>query len=307
MKVIFPHNRGKQNLRFHNLMLPYYFLSPAAILFMIFLLYPIINVFYYSFQNYNPGAFYGNGFAGVDNFVTIFTTDKRFVQALIISIRWVFTQISLQLLCGLIIALLLNQHFFGRAVVRSIIISPWALSGVLVSILWALLYNEHIGPINDILMRLSIIKRPVAWLANLDTVFHAAALAELWRGIPLFAIALLAALQSVPDELYESCAMDGGGVFWKFFFVTLPYLKDTIILTTLLRAVWEFNGVDLIMNLTGGGPMNSTTTLSLYIANLAIKSQQFGYGSAVAVIAFFFLLIFAVLYLRLSKFGETSL
>jgi multiple sugar transport system permease protein len=87
----------------------------------------------------------------------------------------------------------------------------------------------------------------------------------------------------------------------------MPYLKDTIILTTLLRAVWEFNAVDLIMNLTGGGPIDYTTTLSLYIARLAIRSQEFGYGSAVAVISFLFLLIFAILYLRLSKFGEESL
>ena len=301
---------GKKNLRwrrYSNLLLPYYFLSPAAILFIVFLIYPILNVFYYSLHHFNPGAFYGNRFAGLENFVTIFTSDRRFTNSLLVSFRWVFTQVSLQLLCGLMIALLINRHFFGRAVVRCIIISPWALSGVLVSIIWALLYNEHIGPINDILMRLQIIERPVAWLGNLDTVFNAVVLAELWRGIPLFAIALLAALQSVPDELYESCAMDGGGVFWRFFCITLPYLKDTIILTTLLRAIWTFNGVDLIMNLTGGGPINYTTTLSLYIANLAIRSQEFGYGSAVAVVAFFILLIFAVLYLRLSKFGETSL
>ena len=302
-----PGVRRKSKLRLHNLMLPYYFLSPAAILFMVFLFYPILNVFYYSFQHYNPGAWYGNGPAGFDNFIKIFTDDPRFVQAFIISLRWIFTQVSLQLVCGLLIALLLNRHFFGRGLVRSIIISPWALSGVIVSILWALLYNEHIGPINDVLLRLSLIERPVAWLANLDTVFGAVSLAQFWRGIPLFVIVLLAALQSVPDELYESCAMDGGGTFWKFFCITLPYLKDTIILTTLLRTVWEFNAVDLIYNLTGGGPINYTTTLSVYIANLAIRSMEFGYGSAVAVVSFLFLLIFAALYLRLSNFGKATL
>jgi multiple sugar transport system permease protein len=288
-------------------MLPYYFLSPAIVLFLVFLVYPIYNVFYYSFQHYNPGAFYGNEFAGFDNFVNIFTNDPRFVSSFLFSLKWIFVQVSLQLLCGLIIALLINRHFFGRSLVRSIVISPWALSGVIVSILWALLYNEHFGPLNDILLRLNVIDRPIAWLANLDTVFPALVIAELWRGIPLFVIALLAALQSVPDDLYESCSIDGGGVFWKFFAITLPYIKDTIILTTLLRAVWTFNAVDLIMNLTGGGPVDYTTTLSLYIARLAIRSQEFGYGSAVAVISFLFLLVFAILYLRLSKFGEETL
>jgi multiple sugar transport system permease protein len=294
-------------LAVQKIMMPYYFLSPAAVLFIVFLLYPILNVFYYSFQNYNPGAFYGNGPAGFSNYITIFTTDQRFLNALIISLRWILTEVSLQLLFGLVIALLLNQKFLGRTFVRSLIFAPWALSGVIVSILWALLYNEHIGPVNDVLLRLHVIAKPVAWLGSLKTVFLSVVIAELWRGIPFFTIALLAALQSVPDELYESCSMDGGGVFWKFFHITLPYLKDTIILTTLLRSVWEFNSVDLIMNLTGGGPANFTTTLSLYIANLAIKSREFGYGSSVAIVSFGILLVFAATYLQVSKFGEETL
>jgi multiple sugar transport system permease protein len=294
-------------MRLHNILLPYYFLSPAAVLFMVFLLYPIVNVFYYSFQNYNPGAFYGNGPAGFDNYVTIFTTDTRFLSAFLTSLRWITTEVSLQLIFGLMIALLLNRPFIGRSLIRSIMITPWAIAGVIVSILWALLYNENIGPVNDVLIRLSLIKEPIAWLGSLKTVFASVIVAELWRGIPLFVIAMLAALQSVPDELYESCAMDGGGVFWKFFYITLPYLKDTIILTTLLRAVWEFNAVDLIFNLTNGGPVNYTTTLSVYIAKLAIRSQEFGYGSAVAIISFLFLLLFAMVYLQISKFGEETL
>jgi multiple sugar transport system permease protein len=307
MKNNFPLSRGKRNMRLHNMLLPYYFLSPAAILFMVFLLYPIINVFYLSFQHYNPGAFYGNGPAGFDNFITIFTKDPRFFSAFLISLRWITSQVSLQLVCGLLIALLLNRPFVGRAIIRSIVITPWAIAGVIVAILWSLLYNEHIGPVNDVLLRLKIIKEPVAWLASLTTVFPAVIIAELWRGIPFFVIAMLAALQSVPDELYESCDIDGGGVFWKFFCITLPYLKDTIILTTLLRAVWEFNAVDIILNLTNGGPVNFTTTLSVYIAKLAIRSQDFGYGSAVAIMSFLFLLIFAAVYLHVSKFGEESL
>jgi multiple sugar transport system permease protein len=294
-------------MRLHNKLLPYYFLSPAVVLFMVFLLYPIINVFYYSFQNYNPGAFYGNGPAGFDNYIKIFTTDTRFLSAFLTSLRWITTEVSLQLIFGLMIALLVNRPFIGRSLVRSIVITPWAIAGVIVSILWALLYNENIGPVNDVLIRLSIIREPIAWLGSLRTVFASVIVAELWRGIPLFVIAMLAALQSVPDELYESCAMDGGGVFWKFFYITLPYLKDTIILTTLLRAVWEFNAVDLILNLTNGGPVNYTTTLSVYIAKLAIRSQEFGYGSAVAIVSFLFLLLFAVAYLQISKFGEETL
>ena len=306
MSINSPPERGKKlSLRFHNLMLPYYFLSPAAILFVVFLIYPIVNVFYYSFQHFNPSAFFGNRPAGWENYINIFTRDMRFRAAFVISLRWITTQVSLQLLCGLLIALLLNKPFFGRGLIRSIVITPWAIAGVIVAILWALLYDEHIGPINDVLLRFGLINQPVAWLAF--HAFNSAAVAELWRGIPFFVIAMLAALQSVPDELYESCEIDGGGVFWKFFAITLPYLKDTIILTTLLRAVWAFNAVDIIFNLTGGGPVNRTTTLSLYIAQLAIRSQEFGYGSAVAIVSFLFLFVFAGMYLHFSKFGEENL
>ncbi|MDR2542193.1 MAG: sugar ABC transporter permease [Treponema sp.] len=290
----------------HKKLLPYYFLSPAAILFLLFLAYPILNVFYLSFQSYNPTSFIGNEFVGFGNFIDIFTENRVFLPSFLFSLRWVFTQVTLQLLIGLLIALLINRQFFGRPLVRSIIISPWALSGVIVSILWSLLYNEHFGPVNDVLLKLGFIERPIAWLGNLDTIFPALVMAELWRGIPLFTIAILAALQSIPDDLYEACSIDGGGVFRKFFSITLPYIRDTIILVTLLRTVWTFNAVDLIMNLTDGGPDNMTTTLSLYIARLA-RGMEFGYASSVAVLSFLFLLIFAVTYLHLSKFGEDRL
>lgn len=287
---------------------PYLFLLPAIGLLAMFLLYPIINVFFYSFQHYNPTAYYGNGFAGLDNYIKILTgKDPRFINALLVSFKWVFFEVLFQLICGLGVALLLNQKFKARGLARGLMFAPWALSGVIVSIIWSLIYNEHIGVLNDILIRLGILARPAAWLGLPETAFPAVIVVELWRGIPFFAISLLAALQSVPGELYESCAIDGGGAFRKFFSVTMAYLKDTIILTTLLRAVWEFNSVDLLMNLTDGGPMESTTTISVYLSKLAIRNQEFGYGSAVAIISFFILMIFAVLYLKASRFGEEDL
>src|SRR5699024_3131135 len=108
--------------------------------------------------------------------------------------------------------------------------------------------------------------------------------------------------QSIPEELYEAADVDGAGKIKQFGYITLPHLKNTIVLTTLLRIVWEFNNVDLIFNLTGGGPANSTTTLSMYIANMAVNGSNFGYGSALTVISFCMLFIFAILYFRLSRF-----
>jgi multiple sugar transport system permease protein len=122
--------------------------------------------------------------------------------------------------------------------------------------------------------------------------------------VPFFAIVLLAALQGIPTDLYEAASVDGAGRWQAFTRVTLPLLKDAIILATLLRGVWEFNNVDLIYTMTAGGPGDLTTTLPLYVVNQAIRYHNFGYGSALSVVAFAVLLLFAVLYLRLGRFGR---
>jgi len=284
--------------------MPYLFISPAIVLIVGFLFYPLGNVFYYSLQHYDASQPYYNGFAGLDNFIRIFTQDPQFFSSLGISLKWVVSQVTLQLLAGMGIALLLNQSFRFRAFIRAAAFTPWAISGVLTSVMWSLMYNEHMGVINDILKKLGIIEQNQAWLANLDTVFASVVIAELWRGIPFFAITLLAGLQSIPEELYEASKVDGAGRWRTFIHITLPHLKNTIILTTLLRTVWEFNNIDLIFNLTGGGPAHETTTLTMYIAEQAIHSNNFGYGSALTVVSFGLLLVFAIAYLRISRFQK---
>ncbi|GAA0137922.1 sugar ABC transporter permease [Paenibacillus sp. YSY-4.3] len=283
---------------------PYLFIAPSVILLVGFLFYPIANVFVLSLQNYNPTKPYANGFTGFDNFTQIFTNDKIFYSTLVISLKWVLSEVVLQLLLGLILALLLNQTFRFRGLARAAAFLPWAISGVITATMWSIMFNEHFGVINDLLKRIGFLSQNMAWTANPSTAFGSIVTAELWRGIPFFAITLLAAMQNIPGELYESCKVDGGGRWRSFFSITLPYLKDTIILTTLLRAVWEFNNVDLIFTMTGGGPANMTMTLPMYIANQAIKSNNYGYGSALTVIGVILLTIFAALYLKFSGFGK---
>jgi len=287
--------------------LPYAFISPAIILIAAFLVYPVYNVFYYSMQNYNAAKPWINGFIGFDNFIEIFTQDKIFFPSLLVSLKWVFCEISLQFTLGLILALILNKTFRLRGLARAAVFAPWAISGVLTSMIWSLMYNGQMGVINDLLLKTGIIHSPIAWLANMNVVFGSVVVAELWRGIPFFAIMILAGLQGIPNEIYEACEMDGGNKLHKFYYIIIPFLKDTIVLSTLLRTVWEFNNVDLIYTLTGGGPAHATTTLVMYIANTATRDSNFGYGSALAVIAFFILLIFAIIYLKLSNFGKEEM
>lgn len=282
---------------------PYILILPACLLMGLIMIYPLGKVFYLSFQHYNPTKPFTNGFAGLDNFITIFTK-KEFYNALGVSAKFVACEVILQLIFGMIVALILNQKFKGRGFFRALTFIPWALSGVLTAVLWSIMFNQHFGVLNDLLSKLGIIKEPIAWLANTKFVLGSVIVAELWRGIPFFAISLLAAMQGLPDDIYEAARVDGSTKFQTFRFITLPMLKNTIVLTTLLRTIWEFNSVDLIYSLTGGGPVGKTTTLSMLIANQAIKTSNYGYGSALSVVSFAILAVIAVIYMKLSGFGK---
>lgn len=281
-------------------------IAPTLVLMLLVVFYPILRVFFYSMHEYTTVYNKPPVFIGADHFVKLFTQDRVFNTALGNSIKWVLWEVVLQLFCGGIMALALNQNFRGRNAARALSLVPWAVSGVLTAILWSLILNEHVGLLNDLLRRFGLITRKQAWLGDIKLVFPSVIVAELWRGIPFFTISLLAALQSISTDLYEASRIDGAGFFQQLYYVVLPHLKNTILLTTLLRAVWEFNNVDVIFNLTGGGPANKTMTLSMYISNQAIKNGNFGYGSAISIFNFVVLTLFALLYLKLGKFSEND-
>jgi multiple sugar transport system permease protein len=299
--AVLPRRRGPARRR---AWLPYLCLLPASVLIAAFVVFPVATVFWYSVQQYDVTRPYLNGFVGLDNFRQVLTADEVFRTSLAVSVKWVGSEVVLQLVLGMAVALMLNSAFRGRGLARSVLFSPWAVSGVVVTTMWKLMYNPLTGLLDTVLLRIGVIHSPIEWLSDVNTVFASVVAAELWRGVPFFAIVLLAALQSIPTDLYEAAAVDGAGRWQAFRMVTLPLLKDAIILATLLRGVWEFNNVDLIYTMTAGGPGDLTTTLPLYIVNQAIRYHNFGYGSALSVIGFLVLLIAAVLYLRLSRFGR---
>ncbi|WP_075894432.1 carbohydrate ABC transporter permease [Actinomadura sp. CNU-125] len=280
---------------------PYALIAPSVLLMLGFLVYPVLSVLYYSLRHYNVTQPWDNGFAGLDNFRQMLG-DELFWQSLGFSVQWVVATVVLQLLLGLGLALIVNESFIGRALSRAMVFSPWAVSGVLTTGIWVLLYNPTTG-FTRYLADWGIGSAGSSPLADPGTVFPAVVLTELWRGVPFFAILILADLQSASKDLYEAASVDGATRWQRFRHITLPHLRDAIILATLLRAVWEFNNVDLLYTMTGGGPANATTTLPLYVAQKAAVSHDFGYGSALTTVGFFILLFFSIAYLRLSKFG----
>ncbi|WP_462397692.1 carbohydrate ABC transporter permease [Hungatella hathewayi] len=268
------------------------------------MLFPIISVFHLSIQNYDYNNFAKQGYVGFYNFKKLFTEDKNFIPAIVFTLKWVLTEVSLQLIFGVILGLLLNRRFKGRGIIRSMALVPWAVSGVLTTMLWLMIFDQNVGLFNLILQKAGVpIPALPSWLNDVKLVFPSVALAELWRGVPFFTINILAALQNVPKEIYESCDIDGAGAWQKFRYITLPYLKQTIVLTTMLCFIWEFNSVDMLYTLTGGGPVRMTTTLSIYMMKTSVISGNYGYGSAIGVVVFLTLLVFAAFYMKTSRFG----
>jgi multiple sugar transport system permease protein len=287
--------------------LPYLLIIPTLILIAFIMIYPIGRVFGLSLQSYSFAKVYEMGkMIGLRNFGRIFTEDTVFYGSLWITLKWVIVEVGFQLVFGLLIALMLNRAFRGRGIVRALTFIPWAVSGVLTTMLWTLLLNQQIGLVNYIFKSIGLIRVPVAWLASPKTVFGSIIVAELWRGLPFFAITLLAALQGIPNELYEASDMDGCNGWQRLVYVTLPFLKEAIIFSTLMRIIWEFNSIDMIFTMTNGGPFQMTTTLPIYLMQTSIIEGDYGYGSALAVVTFLILLIFAVVYLKISKFGSEN-
>jgi len=287
--------------------LAYIFIIPSLIFIISFLYFPMLNVFKYSLYNYNTQKPFDIQFIGVDNFVKIFTGDTVFWNSLWISFQWVLSNVIIQAVLGLIVSSIFMQGFRGRGFLRTIAISPWAVSGVLTATMWSFIYNEHMGLLNDVLKNLGIISSNKPWIGSLSLSLPSTVIAEVWRGLPFFLIIFMSAMQTVPIELYEAATVDGAGRFKKFTNITMPFIKETIVFACILRAIWTFNSVDLIYVLTNGGPVNRTTTLAMYVVRMAEKSGEFGYGSALAVIAFLILLIFAIVVLKLTNYGRDQM
>ncbi|MEV6157805.1 sugar ABC transporter permease [Nonomuraea sp. NPDC052129] len=277
----------------------YLLIAPAVVLVLVFLFYPVLSVFWESLRHHNLTRPLDDGFAGLDNYRALLA-DEVFWRSLRFTAQWVFVEVGLQFVFGLALALVLNRTFVGRGLARALAFSPWAVSGILTTTIWILLYNPTTG-IGHYLASMGIGEYGTSLLSEPGTTFWALVIAELWKGIPFFAILILADLQSVPLELYEAANVDGAGPLRRFSAVTWPHIRKAVVIATLLRAVWEFNNVDLLYTMTAGGPAGSTTTLPLYVAQTAIHDQDFGYGSALTVTAFLLLTFASMVYLRISS------
>ncbi len=279
---------------------PWLYLSPSLILIALVMLLPLVIGISYAFQAISLMNPFDSGWIGLQNFSTLMD-DAKFWKSLKNTFHWTLASVVLQFLLGLGLALLLNRGFHGRKLVQALVFLPWAVPTFLSALTWSWLFNPVIGPIPHWLAAMGILSEPYNILSDPDTALWGPIIANVWFGIPFFAITLLAALQSIPNDLYEAAAIDGASAWQCFVKITLPFLAPMILITVMLRAIWVANFADLIFVMTGGGPANSTQILSTYIFTTAFRKLDFGYASAIAVVLLLLLLAYAALLLRLRK------
>jgi multiple sugar transport system permease protein len=286
--------------RARELLTGYCYLIPVILALGCTVLFPILKAMQMSLYNHvliKPQEY---GYVGLANYARLLH-DEVFWLSLWNSFVWVFGSVTFQFLGGFAAALLLHQPFRARAVVRTLTLLPWISPGVVVALIWEFIYQPNYGLLNDILSRAGLMTERIAWLANPSLAMPAVILANIWRGVPFFAIMLLAGLQAIPGELYEAARMDGASVLQRFRFVTLPMLKPIIVVATATRVVWTFNYADLIFVMTSGGPANATQITSTYTLLQAYSNLDFGYAATLSVTLLLIMLAFTVLYLRLTR------
>ncbi|MFL5332314.1 MAG: carbohydrate ABC transporter permease [Geminicoccaceae bacterium] len=279
---------------------PWTYLSPALALLALLMLVPLVVGMSDAFQQLQLLNPFKRGWVGFANLEAVFR-DPVFWNALGNTVEWTFASLLLQFALGFGLALLLREPFAGRRVVQALVFVPWAVPSFLSGLTFAWLFNPVIGPLPHWLAALGILAAPDNILGDPRLALWGPIVANVWWGIPFFAITLLAALQAIPDEMYEASAIDGAGAWGRFRHVTIPYLTPTIAITLLLRTIWIANFGDLVWVMTGGGPANSTQILPTYIFTMAFRKLDFGYASALAMVLLALLLIYAVLLLEARK------
>lgn len=280
-------------------------LLPALLLVLAFIYYPLLKGTIMAFQNYNLFDLTDIHFIGLENFKKVIFAPE-FSKIIVNTGLWVVISLFFQLVIGFALALLLRKAFRGRGIYQAFVFFPWAISGFLIGLIWRWMFNGQSGVFNDLLMNIGIINQPIPFLSDPTWAMGSVIIANIWYGIPFFAIMIMAALQSVPKELYEAAEVDGGSKFQQLTKITIPYILPILYATILIRVIWILNFPDLIYSMTNGGPAGSTHILSTYLIEKVIYAQDYGQAGAVGVLIVGFLLLFSIFYLLVTKFKKAG-
>lgn len=276
------------------------FLLPSFLFVALFSIVPIVESFRLSFKRLILTLpWLGQKMVGWENYTDLLT-DPVALAATRTTLIFIGVTVSLELLFGLGIALVLNEAFRGRGLLRAVVLIPWAIPTVVSSQMWRFIFNDRYGLANVMLFGADT-ARYLAPLADPYFALTAIVIAEIWKTTPFAALIVLAGLQGIPDDLYEAASVDGATPWQKFRHVTLPLLKPALLLALLFRTIDALRVFDLVFVMTQGGPADATNVLQFYGYKKTFAEGMIGYGSAIAVAVFLLSLVLSLVYLRAFK------
>jgi len=291
------HQSRHRWLVFKRRMEPVLFISPAFIVIAIILIYPLGHSLWLSFHEWTLRGFrQGIPFVGLQNYRDLFS-NPDFVNSLRITASFVILAVGIEFVLGMGLALLLNHDLRGKNYIRALILLPMMCTNVVIGLTWRLLLNYEFGLVNYYLSVVGI--GPLEWLSRPAVAFPAVILVDVWNTTSFVALLLLAGLQALPDEPFEAARIDGASAWQSFVNITLPLLRQTILVVLLWRMIDTFRIFDVIYLLTAGGPARATETVSIYVYRYGFQSFNLGYASAASYIMILIMLIIAAVLARL--------
>lgn len=280
-----------------------YFLVPAVLIIAFVLLFPIVQTVVLSFGRNSTSIFTGYEFAGLANYQRLLKT-PRFITALNNTIFFTTVTVPIELALGIMLALILNRRFHGKGLVRMAVLFPWALPTALNALMWRWMFNTEFGLFNSMLTDSGLAVERINWLGAIPTSMYAMMFVSIWKTSSFMALLLLAGLQTIPDDLYEAGSVDGTNRLSEFRYITLPLLRPAILVSVLLRTMDAMRVFELPFNLTDGGPLTSTETLSLYAYRAIFQYVNFNLGSSAILIQFIIIMSISVVYIVIIRRGD---
>jgi multiple sugar transport system permease protein len=277
-------------------------LAPMLLVLLLVIGYPLIDSFWLSLHRANLASpEQGQPFVGLSNYLYAFR-QPDFWYSIQRTLYFTVLSVGLELVLGLVFAVLLNERFRGNLGARLAMIFPWALLTVSNGVLWAWILNPTYGVANGVLLQLGLLDTPKSWLSDTFWTMNVIILADAWKTVPNMTLLLLAGLQPISADLYEAAEVDGATRWQKFTGITLPLLRPVILVAVALRTIGAFKVFDIIYVLTGnGGPANSTKVIAFYDYDQAFHYLFFGYGAAISWLITAFILVMIVIYIRLLR------
>ena len=274
---------------------PYLWLLPSIILIAVFVLFPIAIVFKLSFSEISKSGVVG-GFVGFQNYIDAVKL-PAFKTVMLNTLIWVVSVVGLSTVIGFTIAMVLNQKFHGRKIARSILVLPWATSLVIQASVWNYIIKYEYGNLNSILMNLGIVNHAINWRSSFQIEFIWECGVGIFVTVPFVTFCVLSGLQSIDESLYEAATMDGAGFWSKLKNVTLPLVRPSLTVSTVLNIIYVFNSFPIVYTMTKGAPANKTDTMITFLYMLSFYDRKKGPATALSVIGFLILCVCAGVYM----------